>query len=352
MKADCPAVLFRYAAVLAALLCAAFPLSARSSSRYTIYIAPVSGTGKGPGDNAFFAGALTAKLAANNVTAAGDPERADFILAPELSPMPGQKPSDNLYLLHVTLTERKTDTVIAEQKLIYSSPEETGPLLTIMMGNVFSAITGKRADTRASARAGTTADKPAAKPKSRRADKPADDTDWRSQWLYLGASAFWSPRVYSFNDTQSSELLNFGVGISAEVQFLDFLSAETGLTVVPEWLGALYVPGVDTLDLVLEIPLVVKYIFKPATGHALEPYGGFKVNLPLYGVARPPLLSLCAGFQYGIKAGPGALFADIRFSTDIGDYRFKKTANTETVPYSNRLQIDIGIGYKFGLFPR
>jgi len=323
MKADCPAVLFRYAAVLAALLCAALPLSARSSSRYTIYIAPVSGTGKGPGDNAFFAGALTAKLAANNVTAAGDPERADFILTPELSPMPGQKPSDHLYLLRITLTDRITAKTVTEQDLIYSTQEEADSLLKVTMGNVFYLI----------------------------GEIHRIMTEWRSKWLYLGVSAFWSPRIY-YGTIRATKLLNFGGSVSAELQFLDFMSAETGAALVPEWIGKLYVNSEGNYDWILEIPLLLKFAVKPGINYLIQPYGGVHANFPVHGVCSPPLLSWCAGVQYGIKAGPGIFFIDARLSMDIDASRPKKTKNTATILYSNKYKIDAGLGYKFGLFSR
>jgi len=315
------------------LFCAGFPLSAKGPSGYYIYIQPVSGTGKSPEDNALFTGFLAGEVTANNHKIAENQETANFILTPELSRMSGQKPSDQSYLLHVTLTDKRTNTVIAEQKLIYSSPEEAGGLLKVMMGNVFSAITGT----------GT------AKPK----DKPKDNTDWRSQWLYLGVSAFWSPRIYSGN-VQSTKMLNFGAGVSAELQFLDFLSAETGFALVPEQIRTPYGNSVDKLDLILEIPLLVKYkyILKLGTYHLFKPYGGIHANFPLYGDARPLLFSVCAGLQYGIKAGPGMFFIDTRFSTDIGNYRVNKATDNTPIPFSNKFQVDVGIGYKFGFFSR
>jgi len=304
------------------LLCAGFPLFAKNSSSYYIYIPPVGGLGKSPEDNAFFASLLAGEVAANSYMVSEDQDKANYILTPELSRIPGQRQSDQLYLLRVTLTDIKTNSVITEQDLIYSSPEEAESLLKVMLGNVFSVITAIHEDKNA----------------------------WRDKWLYLGASAFWSPRIYQ-GSNQTAKMQNFGGSISAELQFMDFLSVETGVVLIPEWIGILYAKGVNNLDWILEIPLLLKYIFKPGTYHLIEPYGGIHANIPLSGVGSPPLISLCAGVQYGIKAGPGVFFLDARFSTDVGNYRFNKTADN-TVSYSNRYQIDIGLGYKFGLFPR
>jgi hypothetical protein len=311
------------------LLCAGFPLAAKSSSSYYIYIPPVSGVGKSPEDNALFADSLAAEVTANNHIITENQDKANFILTPELSLISGQRPSDQLYLLHITLTDKKTNTIVTEQDLIYSSPEEADSLLKVTMDKVFSVI----------------------------ADIHRDRTAWRNKLLYLGASAFWSPRIY-YGNTQETELLNIGAGISAELQFLNFMSVETGAALVPEWIGILYVDGVERHDWVLEIPLLLKFPVKPGIYHLIEPYGGIHVNYPLYGVGSPPPLSWCAGLQYGIKAGPGMLFIDARFSMDIDAsrnieiFRFLRKSNNTTVLYSNRYQIDAGLGYKFGLISR
>jgi hypothetical protein len=302
----------------ALLLCAGFPLFAKSPSGYYIYIPPVSGVGKSPEDNALFAGSLAGQVTANNHIITENQDRANFILTPELSHIPGQEPSGQLYLLRVTLIEKKTNTIIAEQDLIYSTPEEAGSLLVIMMGNVFSAVTGI----------------------------PDDKPEWFNN-LYLGASALWSPRVYSRRDTQITKMSNFGGGVLAELQFRNSMSVETGVTLMPEWIGIIYADGVDRLDWILGIPLLLKYTFNPGI-HLIEPYGGIYFNFPLYGVGRPPLLSWCLGLQYGIKAGPGVFFIDTHFSMDIEASRLNKTA--DGILYSNRSQINAGLGYKFDLF--
>jgi len=306
------------------LLYAGLPLFAKSSSSYYIYIQPVSGVGKSPEDNALFAGSLANQVTANNHILTENQNEADFILAPELSPIPGQKPSEQLYLLHIILTDSKTNSVITEQNLVYSTQEEADGLLTITMGKVFYLI----------------------------ADIHRIMTEWRNKWLYFGASAFWSPRIYSYKNKSTTKLLNFGGSVSAELQLLNFMSAETGAAMVSEWVGMLYADGVDRLDWILKVPFLLKFAVKPGRYHLIQPYGGIHANFPVYGVGSPPLLSWCAGLQYGIKAGPGMFFIDTRFSMDIDKYRLKTPGEASTILYNNRYQINAGLGYKFGLFSR
>jgi hypothetical protein len=310
--------------VWALLLCPGFSLFAKSPSGYYIYIPPVSGIGKTPEDNAVFAGSLAGEVTANNHKIAENRDKANFILTPELSRIPGQRATEQLYLLHVILTDSKTNAIITEQDLIYGSLEEVGGLLTIMMGNVFSAIM----------------------------DKPGMGmTGWSGNGLYIGASVFWSPRNYNSDYGSATKMLNIGAGALIQLQFRNSVSVETGMALMPEWIGILYKGG-DRLDWILEIPVLLKYTFNPGGFHLIEPYGGFYANFPMYGVGRSPLLSLCAGLQYGIKAGPGVAFLDARFSMGLEATRFNKKVDNTTVLYNNRSQIDIGIGYKFALFSR
>jgi len=305
------------------LLCAGLPLFAKGPSNYYIYIQPVSGVGKSPKDNAHFTDSLAVEVTANKYKITENRDKANFILKPELSLLPGQKPSEQLYLLQITLTESKTTKIITKQDLFYSTQEEADSLLKVIMGNVFSAIN----------------------------EMYKEMTEWRNKWLYLGASAFWTPRIYSYKNKTTNKLLNFGGSVLAELQFLDFMSVETGAAAVPEWIGNLYGEGDDRQDWVLEVPLLLKFSFKPGTYHLLQPYGGIHANFPVYGVGSPPLFSWCAGLQYGIKAGPGIFFIDTRFSMNIGNYRLKSGGDS-TILYSNKYQIDAGIGYKFGLISR
>jgi len=304
------------------LLCAGLPLFAKGHSSYHIYLQPVSGVGKSPEDNAHFAGSLAGEITANKHIITENQDKANFILTPELSLVSGQKSSEQSYLLRITLTDRKTTEIVTKQDLIYSTQEEADSLLKVVMGNVFSAI-GKT---------------------------HRDVTEWHNNWLYLGASVFWTPRIYSYNNETAAKLLNFGAGVSAELQFLDFMSVETGGALMSEWIGKVYVNSGDSLDWILEIPLLLKFSFNLGTYHLLQPYAGIHANFPVYGVGSPPLFSWCAGLQYGIKAGPGILFIDTRFSMDIDKYRLKTSGTS--ILYSNRYQIDVGIGYKFGLISR
>jgi hypothetical protein len=301
------------------LLFCGFPLFAQTTPSYYIYIAPVSGVGKGPEDNAFFAGSLAMEVTANNHVITGKQNRADFTLTPELGPI-GQ--NGQLYLLHIALTDSRTRQIITEQELIYSSLEEADSLLRVMADSAFSAIAAMHGEMDA----------------------------WRNKWLYLGGSVFWPPRIY-YGDDQSTQMVNFGAGILLELQFLNFMAVETGVTLVSDWVGVSDTKGDKYRDLVLEIPLLLKFALKPAAHYMIEPYGGIHANFSLYKVGRLPLLSWRAGLQYGVKAGQGILFIDACYSMDIGSSSLTRKRDNATIRY-DRYMINLSLGYKYGFLSR
>jgi hypothetical protein len=302
------------------LLFSGFTLFAQTIPSYYIYIAPVSGIGKGPEDNAFFAGSLAGEVTANNHIITGRQNRSDFTITPELGPMPGQ--AGQLFVLHITLTDRKTKKVITEQELIYASLEEAEGLLKVVISSSFAAIAAQHEELVA----------------------------WRNKWLYFGGSVFWAPRIYSGYE-QSVHMVNLGAELFTELQFLDFMSVETGVTMAPDWVGVMGMEGEEYLDWVLEIPLLLKLSLKPALYYMIEPYAGIKANFPMYNVGRPPRFSLLAGLKYGVKAGQGIFFVDASYSMDIGSSKKKRKSDNVTIPFK-RYMINIGFGYKFGVFNR
>jgi len=298
-----------------------FALFAQAIPSYYIYIAPVGGVGKGPEDNAFFAGSLAAEVIANNHVITGRQSRSEFTIVPELGPMPGQ--AGQLFIFRIALTDSKTKNIITEQELIYSSLEEADNLLKVMASSAFSAITALHWEMDA----------------------------WRNKWLYIGGSVFWAPRIYHGED-RSVQMVNFGGSILAEVQFLDFMSAEVGVTLVPDWFGILGMEGNEYQDWILEFPVLLKFPLKPATYYMIEPYGGIHINIPMYNISNLPLFSWKAGLQYGVKAEQGIIFIDGSFSMDIGK-KPSTTRKTDGAEISfNRYMISLGLGYKFGFLTR
>jgi hypothetical protein len=173
--------------------------------------------------------------------------------------------------------------------------------------------------------------------------------EWRNKWLYLGASAVWTPRIYVGKDNSSTYLGSFGAGLSAELHFLNFMSFETGVKLASDWVATSQNAAGYYQDLLLEIPLLIKFVLKPGTYFMIEPYVGAQLNIPFFNITRPPLISLLAGLQYGVEAGPGALFIDGRFAMDFG---YSTVGDPGRNAFYHRYIIHLGLGYKFGLFQK
>ncbi|MCL2231057.1 MAG: hypothetical protein FWC01_08160 [Treponema sp.] len=166
-------------------------------------------------------------------------------------------------------------------------------------------------------------------------------SDFRDNWLFIEASALWTPRMYR-NQGSSLHLSNFGIRFAIDIQFLNFLSLGMGAQITRDWI----VIGTSSIhDLILEIPLALKLSLKPGSGLMLEPYGGVSYNMSLWGDTEPSMLSWFAGLQIGIRAGPGMIVLDPRYSQDLS------SSFADSVEYE-RFMIQVGIGYKFGLIPK
>jgi len=172
------------------------------------------------------------------------------------------------------------------------------------------------------------------------------ELDLRENWLFADVNAMWAPRIFTGQE-QSVSWVNFGFGASLEYHFLDFMSVSAGIQFVQDWVVVTKSPQqVEYRDLLLEVPLSIKFAFKPAQ-LMLEPYGGVSFNFSLFGTTRPSFLSWFAGFQFGVRAGPGMIVIDPRFSMDF----FTSTIPQSNEPYQRYL-IQIAVGYKFGFLPK
>jgi len=172
------------------------------------------------------------------------------------------------------------------------------------------------------------------------------DADWRNNWLFADINAIWAPRVYTVPD-QHISWVNFGIGVSLEYNFLDFMSVGLGVQLVQD--GIVITDeesGVEYRDLLLEIPLALKFVFRPST-FTLEPYGGVSYNHSLMETTTPSFLSWFAGIQFGMKVGPGMIVIDPRFSMDF----FNSQIVENSVEYQRYL-FQISLGYKFGFLPK
>jgi hypothetical protein len=168
--------------------------------------------------------------------------------------------------------------------------------------------------------------------------------DTRSRWLFIEASALWAPRIYS-NEGNSLHLTNFGGKIALDFQFIGFMTLSAGVQITQDWITVSGEDG-ENRDMILEIPLAIKLTLKPGN-LMLEPYGGISYNYSLSGFTNPSVYSWFCGFQFGVKAGPGMIVIDPRFSMDL----YTSSVVADTLEYE-RSMMQIGVGYKIGIFPK
>jgi hypothetical protein len=224
----------------------------------------------------------------------------------------------NEYLFYLELLDSNTGRLLAEQEFIYTSIDATvHQLLSIIVYNMLAGI-----------------------------PDIDESNEWRDKWLFFTASFLWTPRIYS-NLYESVHLANFGAGISVQLQFLNFLAAEVGFEFVQDWVIVSPAEGDNYRDVIVEIPLTLRYVYKPDASFILEPFLGVQYNFSAIGTTKPNLISWLVGLQLGIKAGPGIFIIEPRFVRDT-DISFI-THNSQEFA---RQSLKFGIGYKYGLVPR
>jgi hypothetical protein len=308
--------------ILLFLLYPAFSLYAQSHNA-SVYVVPVTGTGSKPGDNEFFYNRLNSEVTYQNFKLTKTLKDAEFCLIGTLFPHSNEasEPGRKQYVFHLMLLENKTNENRAEGELVYESPQDLSSLFPVLVHTLLYTIPE---------------------------DKGKDN--WRNKFLYAGGSAFWSPRMYSA-ETATTYLANFGGGVFAEYHFLDFLSVGTGFEVTTDLIRVNTRATKSYGNLLLEIPVLVKYVFKPGDYFVLEPYAGLHFNIPFLKTSTPSAVSWLAGLQYGVKLGPGVVFIDPRFSMDIGKSALHTAVGAKDIPFQ-RYIFHLGIGYKLGFFTR
>lgn len=344
MKRCAALLLFFYAGV---------SLFAQAYHDATIYLPAVTGTGNRSGDNEYITNRIIEHLEKLGYLPVRYPRATAFSLFASIArqnsrnratgdgPLPLNQP--RTYVLNLKFVDNKTGETVIGEDLFYYEAEEIGDLLItkFKLGPYVSAI------------------EPEPEPIPIEeipvvAEEPKKDPDeWRTKSWYLSAGVFWAPRIYK-GSYESSHYVNFGYGIGAEyhflkiapgIQFLKYLSVGAGLELVPDWIAVrIQDETYHYRDLLLEIPVLVNAVFRPSDYFMLIPYGGAQFTIPLYGETKPFLLAWRAGFQYGIKTGPGVLVLDPWFSMDLGPSRI--TSNT-AIKY-RRYMINIGVKYKYG----
>jgi hypothetical protein len=225
------------------------------------------------------------------------------------------------YSFRLELKENNTGKTTAEGELLYETPGDLKNLFPSLVNTLLSIIPEKEINN-----------------------------DWRNKTLYFGGAGFWTPRIYS-GDNQSTHYMNFGGGISAEYHFLNIMSVEAGAELASDWVAVSANTVSNNRNILLEIPLLIKFVIKPGDYFMLEPYFGAHVNIPFYTITVPPLFSALAGFQYGVKAGSGVIYIDPRFSMDIGKSTVEALPGIRS-PVFQRYIIHLGLGYKFGIIQK
>ena len=305
-------------------------LFAQNLRKTKIFVPPVTGTDRQE-DASFFHRqiayevvlryyTLTNTRHGSGFTLKGSIEKNEILRAPDtIENDNNDLQNHGEYIFSLELINNATGETIGEQSLVYSSTEDAfvGGLVSDLVYNLLSNIPNIE-----------------------------ENYGWRDKWLFIGLNGIWSPRIYT-GERQSVYWANFGAGLQAEFHFLNFMSASLEVQFVNDWVVVSETTKEEYSDLMLEIPLSLKYVIKPFDYFMLELYAGVSFNFSLTGFTQPSLCSWFAGFQFGVKAGPGVITFDPRFSMDF----FNSLISSSGVEYTRNL-IQIAAGYKLGFFPK
>jgi len=331
--------------VLALIFCGGFYLAAQSGPEASIFIPAITGKGRIPEDNAFFYKQLVFEIASENFNLAKTQRSSDYSLVGTIGPYRGyinEPPYEGQFAFHLELRNNKTGEMNVEGEFLYTDRENAKEQLPLLVSTLLYTIPvdGFYADTNQSR---TTTD---------------EDVDWRDKFLYLGLAGTWTPRFYigdvgkNAGDDSAWYPGNPHFALSAEFHCLEKLSLETAFEMSADYL----ISGkVEYRNTIIELPFLIKYVIKSNSSFMFEPYVGAHFNFPIYNdskTTQPSKLSFLLGFQYAIKAGPGAVFVDARFAADVTNSIAKPPEGIPGVPKYHRYIIHLGLGYKYGFSRR
>jgi hypothetical protein len=304
--------------VLALVFCGGFSLSAQNRVDASIFVSPVIGSGSRAEDNSLFYKQLVFEVTDQKFNLAKTQSDADYSLVGTLAPYM-ETSGERQYVFHLELRDNKSGRITVEGELLYKIADDSYHLFPVLVSTLLYTIP----------------------------EGSGINDDWRNKLLYVGGAVFWNPSLY-FSEKLSPNLVNFGGGISAEYHFLNFMSFEAGVEGALDWIKIKYSNRtVERKNLLIEIPLLLKFVFKPSTYFMLEPYVGGQLNLGLFKYTDPFLFTGLVGFQYGVKAGPGVLFLDLRLALDLGKSGLYEIDKTFTRGFGH-----LSLGYKYGFFQR
>ena len=220
-------------------------------------------------------------------------------------------------------------------------------------------------------------------------EEPPDDDDtspnaeWKHKWLYLGLKGGLTSRFYlsalpsDITEADQSSL-SFEAGLQAAVQFLPNFAVQVEALFTMDKARFSYIEHTpNTTDEVdgaqvrvnhdweytsysLNIPVLIKLPFRPHR-FLVAPYAGIYVTLPIgqmthyngktgaderFDWKNTLPVGYIAGFDLGIKLGPGVLFTDIRYAADIGK------ASRDSGDLYTRHGLTFSLGYEIGLISK
>jgi hypothetical protein len=170
---------------------------------------------------------------------------------------------------------------------------------------------------------------------------------WKHNWLFLNARLGVSNRYFLTKAGEPAVLLFTGeAGIEPEFHFANFFALQFGLNYAMDWDPRNSSPLNGTY--ILSVPFMAKFIFNTSTATTLGIYGGGYASFAILGQTTPPPLGILAGADLAIKAGPGAVLFDVRFSADMGS----TDAEDDNIESYNRMFLTLSAGYKIGFVKR
>ena len=298
-----------------------------------IYVPPIDGIGVIE-DMAYFYKQITGEITRQYRQLGRTRRTSDYVITGRVMPiaeldeeieMPeGAEEDENV--LFVELFNNETDEIIAVQYITYTIPDATTEeALSVIIYNMLSGIPDLL-------------------------EGIAFYDNWRNKRLYLNASFLWTPRNY-IGIYAAVHWAGVGAEITVDYHILSFLAVSLGAEISQEWvvLTKQGDVGNESTDMILDIPLAVKFVFRPLDNFMLEPYLGAQYNISLLQTTGVYPVSWLAGAQLGIRLGFGILTIDPRFSMDFGkSWTVFKDNTYEYWRYS----LHLGLGFKLGFFNR
>jgi hypothetical protein len=200
------------------------------------------------------------------------------------------------------------------------------------------------------------------------AGSPGAGTRVDDKWLYLGLRAGPAFGFYAraegtpFTEQAVTNFGNLNAAFQASVQLLSFLSVQTEVVFATDFAPFRWLDKTDPTQISLRgnalssyslmIPLLLKYTYRQpryygaafAGLYAAMPLGEMETKSGNFKYSLDTPAGYVLGIGTGMRAGPGFLFLDIRWSADLG-----QTCDNKGDPLYKRSMVSIGIGYELGL---